>query len=117
MEVVDGTETFFVAIGLWPTQGDEKRLSPTTTLHGATALSFVIPSVAEGSAVQGTSPGNANSYSQTKLSSRPERSVVERSAVFFRLPHICKLLINQLADGMQEELMPFLDARRRFSSD
>ena len=34
-----------------PTQGDEKRLGPATTLYGTVALSFVIPSEAEGSAV------------------------------------------------------------------
>jgi hypothetical protein len=33
-----------------------------------------------------TSPGKAESYPQTELSSRPERSVVERSAVFSRAP-------------------------------
>jgi len=32
-------------MGLWPTQGDEKRLGPATTLLGTVALSFVIPSV------------------------------------------------------------------------
>jgi oxalate decarboxylase len=37
---------------------------------------------AEGSAVPRTFPGNAEFYAQTKLSSRPERSAVERSAVF-----------------------------------
>jgi len=30
-------------MSLWPTQGDEKRLGPATTLYGAVALSFVIP--------------------------------------------------------------------------
>jgi hypothetical protein len=44
---------------------------------------FVIPSEAEGSAVPRTSPEKAESNPQTKLSSRPERSVVERSAVSF----------------------------------
>ena len=32
-------------MGLWPTQGDEKRLGLATTLYGTVALSFVIPSV------------------------------------------------------------------------
>ena len=32
-----------VVMGLWPTQGDEKRLGPATTLYGTVALSFVIP--------------------------------------------------------------------------
>jgi hypothetical protein len=32
-------------MGLRPTQGDEKRLGPATTLYGTVALSFVIPSV------------------------------------------------------------------------
>jgi hypothetical protein len=30
-------------MGLRPTQGDEKRLGPATTLYGTIALSFVIP--------------------------------------------------------------------------
>jgi len=30
-------------MGLRPTQGDEKRLNPATTLDGTVALSFVIP--------------------------------------------------------------------------
>jgi hypothetical protein len=38
---------------------------------------------AEGSAVPRTLRGNADSCPQTELSSRPERSVVERSAVSF----------------------------------
>jgi hypothetical protein len=31
-------------MGLWPIQGDEKRLGPATTLYATAALSFVIPS-------------------------------------------------------------------------
>jgi hypothetical protein len=46
-----------VVMGLWPTQGDEKRLGPATTLYGTVALSFVIPSEAEGSAVPRTFRG------------------------------------------------------------
>jgi hypothetical protein len=45
-------------MGLRPTQGDEKRLGPATTLYLTVALSFVIPSEAEGSAVPRTSLGN-----------------------------------------------------------
>jgi hypothetical protein len=45
-------------MGLRPTQGDEKRSGPATTFYGTNALSFVIPSVAEGSAVPRTLPGN-----------------------------------------------------------
>jgi len=30
-------------MGLWPTQGDEKRLGPATTLSATITLSFVIP--------------------------------------------------------------------------
>jgi hypothetical protein len=59
----------------------KSALSPATTFHGATTLPFVIPSEAEGSAVPRTSPGNAESRPATNLSSRPERSAVERSAV------------------------------------
>jgi hypothetical protein len=40
MEVVDGTETFFVAMGLRATQGDEQRLGPATTLYGTAAFSL-----------------------------------------------------------------------------
>jgi hypothetical protein len=29
-------------MGLWPTQGDEKRLGPATTFYATVALSFVI---------------------------------------------------------------------------
>jgi hypothetical protein len=46
-------------MGLWPIQGDEKRLGPVTTPYGAVTLSFVIPSEAEGSAVPRTFRGNA----------------------------------------------------------
>ena len=61
-------------MGLWLTQGDEKRLGPATTLYGTVALSFVIPSEGEGSAVLRTFRGNAKFYPQTELSSRPERT-------------------------------------------
>ncbi len=55
----------------------------STTFDRVVALSFVIPSEAEGSAVLRTFRGNAKFYPQTELSSRPERSVVERSAFSF----------------------------------
>jgi hypothetical protein len=61
-----------VVMGLRPTQGDEKRLGPTTIFYGTVALSFVIPSEAEGSAVLRTFRGKCFST---------ERSGVERSAV------------------------------------
>jgi hypothetical protein len=48
-----------IAKGLWQSQRDEKRLGPATTLYGTVALSFVIPSVAEGSAVPRTLRGSA----------------------------------------------------------
>jgi hypothetical protein len=59
-----------------------KKIGSATTPYGTAAPSFVIPSKAEGSAVPRTFRGNAEFYLQTKLSSRPERSAVERSAVF-----------------------------------
>jgi hypothetical protein len=62
---------------LLPKQGDEKRLDPATTLYGTVALSFVIPSEAEGSAVPRTFRGNVF---------RPQRSVTEKSAASLRLP-------------------------------
>src|SRR5450631_2999958 len=60
---------------------DERRLGPATALYRTATLPFVIPSEAEGSAVPRTSRGNAEHDPQTELSSRPERSAVERSAV------------------------------------
>jgi hypothetical protein len=45
-------------MGLRRTQGDEKCLGPATTLYQTVALSFVIPSEAEGSAVPRTFRGN-----------------------------------------------------------
>src|SRR5271170_3397228 len=45
-------------MGLRPTQGDENALCPATALHGSVAFPFVIPSAAEGSAVQRTFRGN-----------------------------------------------------------
>jgi hypothetical protein len=63
-----------VVMSLWPTQGEEKRLGPTTAPYGTVTLTFVIPSEAEGSAVPQTSLGNVQHYPQTKLSSRPERT-------------------------------------------
>jgi hypothetical protein len=51
----------------------------------------VIRSEAEGSAVLRTFRGNAKFYPQTELSSRPERSVVERSAVSFFSAHTYSL--------------------------
>jgi hypothetical protein len=41
-------------MGLWPIQGYEKHRGPATTLYATVALSFVIPSEAEGSAVLST---------------------------------------------------------------
>src|SRR5882757_3315665 len=45
-------------MGPRPTQGDEKSLRPATTLYRTVALSFVIPSEAEGSAVPRTFRGH-----------------------------------------------------------
>jgi hypothetical protein len=45
-------------MGLPPTQGDEKRLGPATTLYATVVLSFVIPTGAEGPAVPRTFRGN-----------------------------------------------------------
>jgi hypothetical protein len=45
-------------MGLWLIRGDEKRRGPAATLYGTVALSFVIPSEAEGSAVPRTFRGN-----------------------------------------------------------
>jgi hypothetical protein len=55
------------AMGLWPTQGDEKRFGPAATLYATIPLSFVIPSEAEGSAVPRTFPGNAEILSSNRI--------------------------------------------------
>src|SRR5579859_679158 len=47
-----------VVMEQWPTQGDEKCLGPATTVHRTVAISFVIPSADEGSAVLRTLRGN-----------------------------------------------------------
>jgi hypothetical protein len=63
-------------MGLRPTQGDEKRASVQQPLPMNRRPLLVIPSEAEGSAVPRTFRGDVF---------RPERSVVERSAIsFFR---------------------------------
>jgi hypothetical protein len=54
----------------------KNALFPATNFHENSALSFVIPSEAEGSAVPRASLGKAEFYPQTELSSRPERSGV-----------------------------------------
>jgi hypothetical protein len=64
-----------------PPKGMKNAFCSVTTLHASVALPFVIPSEAEGSAVPRTFPGNAEPRPAGKLSSRPERSAVERSAV------------------------------------
>jgi hypothetical protein len=83
-----------VGIGLRDPRSQKRDLghpsiSPFDIAEGT---SFVIPSEAdlsrravEGSAVPQTLPGNTESRPATNLSSRPERSAVERSAV--SLPH------------------------------
>jgi hypothetical protein len=59
----------------------EKLLGSATNLYGTVALSFVIPrSEAEGSAVPRTSPGNAEYYAQTELSS-PEHQTAPMNAI------------------------------------
>jgi hypothetical protein len=85
-------------MGRRPTQGDEKRLGSAATFYGTVALSFVIPTGAEGSAVslnpkRRSADKGANPYwtkvsqvSLTNLSSRPQRSGVERPAVVFSAP-------------------------------
>jgi hypothetical protein len=61
-------------MGLRPTRGGEKRLGSVHNFNATTTLSFVIPSVAERSAVRRTYLEKQNSYPQTNLSSRPERT-------------------------------------------
>jgi hypothetical protein len=71
----------------------EKSLGSATALYGTVALSFVIPSEAEGSAVLRTSPGSAEYYTQTYLSSRVPRRAVGPDPDFLprrtRNVHVC----------------------------
>jgi hypothetical protein len=66
-------------MGLRPTQGNEKRLGPASTLYGTVTFSLSSRperSGAEGPAVPQTFRGNAKFQPQTKLSSRlPRRAV------------------------------------------
>jgi hypothetical protein len=73
-------------MSLRPTQGDEKRLGSATTFYGTVALSFVIPK-AKPRDLQFRGP-----FLETRNLLPPQichldRSVVERSAVLFRLSH------------------------------
>ena len=56
------------------------QLTEATTLDRKSGEADLSRRTVEGSAFRA---GNPEYYTQTKLSSRPERSVVERSAVFF----------------------------------
>jgi hypothetical protein len=47
--------------------GSATNLWSATNLYGTVALSFVIPSEAEGSAVPRTSPGNAKYYNANQI--------------------------------------------------
>jgi hypothetical protein len=63
-------KAFFMTLGGPQAQYNENALGPAATFHITTTLSFVIPSVAEGSAVPRTLRGNV---------------LVERSAVPFSI--------------------------------
>jgi hypothetical protein len=62
-------------MGLPPTQGDEKRLGPATTLYATVVLSFVIPTGAK------RSGGTCGSADLSWECFSKERSGVERSVV------------------------------------
>ena len=59
---------FFDRVGLRPTEGDENAFCSSTAVHGSVAPSFVIPTEAEGSAVQRTFPENVFSTERTRIS-------------------------------------------------
>jgi hypothetical protein len=87
-------------MGLRPTQDDEKRLGPATTLYGTVALSFVIPSEAEGPAVPRTFRGNVFRKSAARLqknllplSTRPQN----RTTVHISNRHMGRGLLALLA--------------------
>jgi hypothetical protein len=64
--------------------------TPPSHVHSSLNLPQVSRSAAEGSAVPRNFPGNAESHPATNLSSRPERSGVERSAVSFSFSQTLK---------------------------
>src|ERR1700723_2893160 len=81
-----------LCVPLPPEKSHSRSLQPLTNLIGSATLPFVIPSEAEGSAVQRTRPGNMFGRarnrivrtplrSETEASSLPERSEVEGPAV------------------------------------
>jgi hypothetical protein len=59
-----------------PTQGDENGFCSATPLHGSVALPFVIPTGAEGSAVQPTFTGNVFRQSGATCGSTPSISQI-----------------------------------------
>jgi hypothetical protein len=61
-------------MGLRPTQRDENGFCSATDLHRGAALPFVIPSAAEGSAVQRTFPGNVFVYAGFLANARRKTS-------------------------------------------
>jgi hypothetical protein len=72
-----------VVMGLRPTEGDEGASVQQQLSIEPSPFPFVIPSEAEGSAVPRTSPGNAEFFAPTELSSRP--SVAEWRDLRFSL--------------------------------
>jgi hypothetical protein len=59
-------------MSLWPVQVDQKSFGPATTFYRTIALSFVIPSEAEGSAVLRTIRGNVLRPERTRISYHAE---------------------------------------------
>jgi hypothetical protein len=94
-------------MGLWPTQGDEKRLGPATTFDGTVALSFVIPSEAEGPAVPRTLRGNVFRQSvaqrrDLRFSFRirdKEAHCLPPSSSFAASTTCCGVMVNRPASG------------------
>ena len=70
-----------------PPKGMKNAFCPSTALDGSVALSFVIPERSRGVCISTDLAWKTESRPATELSSRPERSGVERSAVSFWVSH------------------------------
>jgi hypothetical protein len=97
-------------MGLRPTQGNEKRLGPATTLYETVTLSFVIPSEVEGSAVPRTFRGNAEFCPQTNLSSRLPRRAVGPERI--QISYHAELASSTFAPFRRERRMRMANANK-----
>jgi hypothetical protein len=102
----------------WATQGDERSLLssncfpwPATALHGTATLPFVIPSVAEGSAVPRIFPGNVFDTTQRNAEACNFNPCLEKKPIV--LKQTCHL--DRSAAEWRDLRFPFRFSRRHQS--